>query len=190
MTDEWERKQGLGPSHPGDFTFPPILKEQHALIMAYLYLRDSQRMLSQCEFYFRQYPFSGTPISRSDHARNMCEYYCSCFYIIQERFTETLNKLKAVCLETKIDIGKSIKSFEKMFKHELRARIRYIIMRRLMMLKLIVFLCRPWWQRKASIAEFGIGNICLPTDAFPENGVASRENGALLWKRPSRTSRL
>jgi len=52
LTDEWERKMGFGSTHPGDFIFPAELQEQHSLIMAYLYFRQSQETLAQCEFFF------------------------------------------------------------------------------------------------------------------------------------------
>jgi hypothetical protein len=90
--------------------------------MAFFYLHQSQMMLSQCEYYFRRFPFRGMPVSRDDHARNMCEFYFGCFYIIRSRFKYTLNKLKIACPMSKIDVGKSLLTFDKSFHQELRTR--------------------------------------------------------------------
>jgi hypothetical protein len=87
-----------------------------------MHLRDAQNMLSQCEIYFRRYPFHGTPVSREDHARNMCEFYFGCFYIIKNRLKETLNRLRAVCPHSKVHIGKTLRAFEKGFEQEIRIR--------------------------------------------------------------------
>jgi hypothetical protein len=54
----------------------------------------------------------------------MCQYYFSCFYIIENRFKETLNRLKDACPESNVDIGKTIKSFKKTFAQELKMRNR------------------------------------------------------------------
>jgi len=122
LTDEWERHLGIQLELPAEFTFAPEIENQHALIMAFFYLRQAQSMLTQCEYYFRRFPFRDLPVSRDDHARNICEFYFSCFYIIRSRFKEVLNKLKAACPDSKIDIGRTLGTFDKTFDQELRAR--------------------------------------------------------------------
>lgn len=61
-------------------------------------------------------------MTRDDHARNMCEFYFSCFYIIKNRFKYTLNALKKACPSSRIDVGKTLATFDKSFDQELRAR--------------------------------------------------------------------
>jgi hypothetical protein len=52
----------------------------------------------------------------------MCEFYFSCFCIIRNRFKYTLNALKKACPSSRIDVGKTLATFDKSFDQELRAR--------------------------------------------------------------------
>lgn len=123
LSEEWERRLGLFADTPEEFIFPKEIDMQHDVIMAYFGLRQAHNMLSQCEYYFRRFPFRGTPVSRDDHARNVCEFYFGYFYIIRSRLKETLNKLKIACPNS-IDVGKWLRLFDKTFQPELRTRNR------------------------------------------------------------------
>jgi hypothetical protein len=111
-----------------DFVLPGSIAREHTLIMAYLQLYSSQQTLSQCEYYFRRFPFSGLPVSRNEHLKNVCEFYFSLFYIIKERSKDSLNRLKDLCPDNRIQITKSIgayvRLFEKTFANELHHRGR------------------------------------------------------------------
>lgn len=107
-----------------DFKFPPEIAKERAVIGAFLELRRSHITLSQCEYYFRRFPFRGLPISRDDHLRNICELYFSTFYIIRSRIKSTLTQLREACPNNTVDIGKFIKAYDKLFRDELRARNR------------------------------------------------------------------
>jgi hypothetical protein len=122
LAEEWEIKLLGEPQPPAPLTFSPDVERQNQLIMACTHLCEGKNMLSQCEFYFRRYPFHGTPVPREDHARNMCEFYFGCFYIIKNRLKETLNRLKAVCPHSKVHIGKTLRAFERAFEQEIRIR--------------------------------------------------------------------
>jgi hypothetical protein len=106
----------------GDFTFDEPIATQHKLVISFINLCQSVRVLSQCEYYFRRYPFSGVPISREDHARNICEFYFGQFYMIINRLKEVLNKFKAVCPNEAAIAGRMIKEFKREFDQEIRAR--------------------------------------------------------------------
>ena len=104
------------------FEFPPDITLQHNLIMAYLSLLSNLEGLRQMEYYFRRYPFSGTPIARTDHIRNMCEMYFNHFYMFRERLKVVLNSLNEAIDPRKVDVGGFIKSYDKEFDQELRER--------------------------------------------------------------------
>lgn len=99
-----------------DFVLSAGIAQEHALIMAYLQLYVSHKTLSQCEYYFRRFPFSGLPVSRDDHLKNVCEFYFSLFYIMQERSKDTLNRLKDLCPDSKTEMTKSIGAYVRLFK--------------------------------------------------------------------------
>jgi hypothetical protein len=124
VAEEWQRRLGIVEDYPEPFSFPKEIEREHALIIAFFHLKQSHVMLSQCEYYFRRFPFRRTPISRDDHVRNMCEFYFGCFYIIRSRLKEVLNKLKDSCPHSRINLGAIIKQFDKIFDYELRSRNR------------------------------------------------------------------
>jgi hypothetical protein len=116
---------GLEPaSELEDFTLSPEIEQQHALIAAYFGLYRAQTTLSQCEYYFRRFPFHGLPVSRDDHLRNVCELYFGSFYTIRSRIKLTLNSLKEVCPNANVNVGGVLRIFDKEFDTELRTRNR------------------------------------------------------------------
>ena len=121
LADELDYKLGL-PEMPKEFVFGEAVEKEHALIMSFLYLHQSTEAFSQCEYYFRRFPFRNLPISRHDHLRNMCELYFTMFYVIRSRLKAVLNKLKASCPAHRIDIGAFVKAYDKEFDQELRER--------------------------------------------------------------------
>lgn len=92
--------------------------------MSFLQLCESASVLDQCEYYFKRYDFGGRTISRQDHARNMCEFYLGNIYTLRSRLKKFLNNLVQVCPEVNINVGATIKSFDKVFDQELRMRNR------------------------------------------------------------------
>jgi hypothetical protein len=114
----------LGPPPDGldDFVFPPEIEKEHAVIGAFVGLCQAQKTLSQCEYYFRRFPFDGVSVSRGEHFQNICEFYFSSFYIIRSRIKLTLNNLKVTCPNSKLNVKKFLQAFDKEFHHEIRAR--------------------------------------------------------------------
>jgi hypothetical protein len=104
------------------FTPSPEIAKQHAVLTGFIGITLAQRTLSQCEYYFRRYPFRGVSISRAEHLQNVCEFYFSTFYIIRSRIKTTLNNLKAACPNSNIRVGSFLKAFDTVFDREIRAR--------------------------------------------------------------------
>jgi len=116
LADLWE--QGL------DFPLPAELEVQHSAIMSYLSMSVSLAAVSDCEYYFRRYPFKGLPVGRREHLRYTCENYFSRIYEFGERMKRCLNAVNSTLSIGKIDIKGILKSFDAEFKDELRARNR------------------------------------------------------------------
>ena len=106
----------------GDFVFEKAVQAQHKLVMSFFHLYDSGRVLSQCEYYFRRYPFRDLPVTRDDHARNMCEFYFSSIYIARERLKKVLNLIAKMYKDHGLDIRGTLKSFDTAFEQELGMR--------------------------------------------------------------------
>ena len=104
------------------FLFSEELELQHAVVFQFLALHRTLKSLTDCEYYFRRYPFHGLPVSHFDHLTNICEMYFSRFYEFRERLKNYLNALAATVPDKKLDIGKFIKKFDKTFNPELRTR--------------------------------------------------------------------
>jgi hypothetical protein len=121
FSDDFERECGLVEDYV-DFDFGDPVSKQHKLIMSFLFFNQAMEVLSQCEYYFRRYPFSNLPVPREDHARNMCEFYFGQFYIIECRIKEVLKNLKALAPGDINDPGKIIRRFHCEFSRELRMR--------------------------------------------------------------------
>jgi len=129
---EWKRKQ-IGhtlhfddpfPSgkHEVGFRFSDEVEKQHAIVLQYLGLQEAISLLKECEFYFRRYPFHGLPVTRHNHITNVCEMYFGRFYQFKERLKNYFKAVKAFAPEHRIEIGAFIRTFEKVFDQELRAR--------------------------------------------------------------------
>lgn len=104
------------------FLFSEEVELQHGVVFQFLGLHSTLNSLRDCEYYFRRYPFHGLPVSHFDHLTNICEMYFGRFYEFRERLKNYLNALNAALPDSKIDIGKFIKQFDKAFDQELRAR--------------------------------------------------------------------
>lgn len=130
---EWQRKkvgaalslvEGVplyNDKSPQEFQFTDEIGRQHEAIVSYLSLFSSFYALQQCEFYFRRYPFTGFPVSKADHLRNICEMYFNRFYEFRERLKRCLNAVDRTA-ECRINTGGILKQFSKEFSLELKAR--------------------------------------------------------------------
>ena len=105
-----------------DFELSPELARQHAVVTGFLEMQCAQRNLSQCEYYFRRFPFRGPSVSRAEHLQNVCEFYFSTFYIMKSRIKTTLNNLKAACPNRDVRVQAFLRGFDKIFDHEMRVR--------------------------------------------------------------------
>jgi len=105
-----------------DFELPPQIAKQHAVVSGFIGMKASLRTLSQCEYYFRRFPFRDFPVSRAEHLQNVCEFYFSIFYIIKSRMKTTLNSLKAACPENRVRVRPFLQAFDREFDGEIRVR--------------------------------------------------------------------
>ena len=105
-----------------EFNLDPQLEGQRNVIVLYLELLATLDDLKQVEWYFRRYPFGGTPVSHAQHLKFCCELYFGKFY----QFKERLKKLSAAVKKSSPDhlheFGTLIREFEKRFKPEISAR--------------------------------------------------------------------
>jgi hypothetical protein len=67
-------------------------------------------------------PFRGLPVSRHGHITNVCEMYFGRFYEFRERLKKHLEAVAAITPDRDFKAGPYIKTFDKMFDQELRAR--------------------------------------------------------------------
>lgn len=107
---------------PQVFEFDEETNKQHALLMRYFSLFQTSAEMRDLEYYFRRFPFSGTPVTRYGHLSNVCELYFSRIYQYKERLKEVSDALKAAVPNHGLAIGKFIKSFDKEFAAEMRER--------------------------------------------------------------------
>jgi hypothetical protein len=105
-----------------DFKLSPELARQHAVTTGFLEMQCAQRTLSQCEYYFRRFPFRDLSVSRAEHLENVCQFYFSTFYIMRSRIKTTLNNLKAACPGSNVRVGILLQAFDKVFDRERRVR--------------------------------------------------------------------
>jgi hypothetical protein len=144
-----------------DFEFSPEIEKQHAAVTQYLGLVQTIESLKECEYYFRRYPFRGLPVTHYSHITNVCEMYFGKFYEFKERMKNYFEAIKVVEPRHKLDIGKFIKLFEKIFDQELRTRnsvhhirrFEDIAIDRVFLIKLISL--KPddrGWKREHSVA--------------------------------------
>jgi hypothetical protein len=112
---------------PTDEALPEILSSEReakesAVVSAYLALASLCGSLSQCEYYFRRYPFKDLPVSHADHLRNVCEMYFDRIEQFRARLKILVNSLKNLTEMGDERYGKLIKTYEKHFKWECRQR--------------------------------------------------------------------
>ncbi len=105
-----------------DFKFSLELEKEHAVLTSYLELLSTVEALRDVEWYFRRFPFSGTPISRGSHLRYCCEMYFGRFYQFRERLKRLSFSVKDAAPDHGLDFGKFIKLFDKEFEQEIRER--------------------------------------------------------------------
>lgn len=108
--------------HASEFHFNPQIESQHEVVVNYLTLLDAVFSLRDVEWYFRRYPFSGTPVTRHNHLSYCCELYFSKFYQFRERLKNLLNAVKKASPKYNLDIGGLLKQFDRTFDAELRER--------------------------------------------------------------------
>jgi hypothetical protein len=107
---------------PEEFHFTGAIDREHAVVLQYVGLEECLNSLKECEYYFRRYPFRGTPVTRYSHLCNVCEMYFSRFFQFKGRMKNYFECLKTACPEYKIEPGNFIKLFDKEFDQEMRQR--------------------------------------------------------------------
>lgn len=108
--------------HAEEFKFSREMEIEHAVVTSYLELLSTANALRDVEWYFRRYPFSRAPVSRGSHLRYCCEMYFGRFYQFRERLKKLSKAVNSVNSNHGLDFGKFIKSFDKEFDQEIRAR--------------------------------------------------------------------
>lgn len=107
---------------PEEFKFSLEIEREHAVLTLYLDLLSTANALRDVEWYFRRHPFSGAPVSRESHLRYVCEMYFGRFYQFRERLKGLSIAVKKLAPDHGLDFGKFIKTFDKEFDQEIRAR--------------------------------------------------------------------
>jgi hypothetical protein len=90
--------------------------------MLFYNLWTAAERLKTVEFYFRRYPFKDLPVNRHEHLENICAMFFSYFYVFQERLRVYLNALNKISVPASIDVGKTLKLYQRRFQAELRER--------------------------------------------------------------------
>jgi hypothetical protein len=104
-----------------DFEFDTATLLKHDFVLRHLEVIKAVMAIGGVEFYFRRYPFTGLPISHSEHLTNVCEMFFSRIYQFREKLKESLNTFNKIEHGT-IDVGKVVKIFDRVFRDELRER--------------------------------------------------------------------
>lgn len=115
--DEFMRKE-----RAGEFTFSAEVEAEHAVVTRYLELQDTVNSLRDVEWYFRRYPFAGTPVTRYNHLTHCCELFFGRFYQFKERLRTLFDAVGQAVPNHNMDFGKFIRLFDKTFEDEIRAR--------------------------------------------------------------------
>lgn len=105
-----------------EFRFSPEMEIEHAVVTSYMELLSTAHALRDVEWYFRRYPFSRAPVTRESHLRYCCEMYFARFYQFRERLKVLSKAVKSAVPDHGLDFGKFIKTFDKEFDREIRAR--------------------------------------------------------------------
>lgn len=100
----------------------PTLKQQMRVLSGFINLCSMKTTIRTCEYYFKCYPFSGLPISRADHLRNICEMFFDRIVQFRDRLKATLNAIKNCSTSVEIPVGKLIKAFDRTFDSVIRLR--------------------------------------------------------------------
>jgi len=107
---------------PVEFNFPDEIEKQREVVVSYLSLSSSLIALKDVEYYFRRYPFHSLPITKHAHLRYICEMYFNRFYEFLERIKTCLNLVNLSINNRELDVGMLLKTFDKEFDQEIRAR--------------------------------------------------------------------
>ncbi|MEL0437648.1 hypothetical protein [Phycobacter sp. K97] len=105
-----------------EFMFSQKIENEHAVVLMFLELLSTAHALRDVEWYFRRYPFSQAPVSRESHLRYCCEMYFGRFYQFRERLKKLSKAVNRACPDNGLDFGRFIKTFDKEFDQEIRAR--------------------------------------------------------------------
>jgi hypothetical protein len=89
-------------------------KSEYNVMSSYIRLASMLISIRQCEYYFRRFPFTGLPISRSEYLRNCCE-------MVFDRIMQLRDNLKIVLNAIKT-IGSIVKAFNRSFNQIQRLR--------------------------------------------------------------------
>lgn len=107
---------------PNEFKFDVETDKQHAVIMRYLTLLQTSTELRDLEYYFRRFPYAGTPVSRYAHLSNVCELYFSRFYQYKERLKGLFDAVRSTLPDPEPNVGRLVKQLDKAFGPEMRER--------------------------------------------------------------------
>lgn len=108
--------------HVREFKFSSEMEAEHAVVTSYMELLSTANALRDVEWYFRRYPFSRAPVSRESHLQYCCEMYFTRFYQFRERLKVLSKAVKSAVPDHELNFGNFIKSFDKEFDQEIRAR--------------------------------------------------------------------
>lgn len=119
---DWEEDWPAKEVQVREIILPEPLATQHEAIMQFYNLWSTSERLRTVEFYFRRYPFNGLPINQHEHLENVCLMFFGYFYVIHERLRVFLNALNAAAAPAALDVGKTLKLYQRRFSAELRQR--------------------------------------------------------------------
>lgn len=105
-----------------EFKFSPEIEKEYAIVTSYMELLSTANALRDVEWYFRRYPFSRAPVTRESHLRHCCEMYFARFYQFRERLKVLSKAVKGAVPDHGLDFGNFIRTFDKEFDQEIRAR--------------------------------------------------------------------
>jgi hypothetical protein len=105
-----------------EFVFGEKMAKEHAFILCYIELIGCFNALTQCEYYFRRYPFKGLPVSHADYLTRNCEVFFNKLYEFRERLKNLGAALKEVSPAKYMDTGKLIRQYDNTFREELKER--------------------------------------------------------------------
>jgi len=104
------------------YRFDEKTAKEHALLLCYAELISGMNAITQCEYYFRRFPFKDLPVSHQDYLTRNCEVFFNKIYELRERIKNLGAALKEVSPAKFMDTGKLIKQYDKRFKNELKER--------------------------------------------------------------------